>query len=100
MIFPGDYKFKSWVRHFYWKRIFGEIYAGLKSNIPLCCVVYYSVVFRFHLVFKTVKILDFFYPDSWDFFSKEDYHRCFLCYLCGRKVKVDWNGINEYRYIN
>jgi len=98
MIFPGDYLWRTYKRHFGWKSIVGELIAGVKSNIPLCCVVYYLVVFRLHLVFKSVKLLDFFYPDSDTFFNKEGYHRCILCSYRNSVAKVAWNGINEWQY--
>jgi len=99
MIWPGDYSSGS--KKFVLEKIFSpryfiaEFLCGLDSGIPLCCILYYSIIFRLHLIFKSLKVLNLFYLsgkiDNDKFFNKYNYHRCILCYLRNKIIEIKWN---------
>ncbi len=101
MIFPGDYNWSA-VRHrdlFNYRYLLGELIAGIKSGIPLCCVIYYLIVFRLHVLFKSVKVLNLLYPaEAYEFFQKYQYYRCPICFIFKRTSEVKWNGVREWNY--
>lgn len=104
MIWIGEWRSRSWPRHFRWRFILGEIIGGLKSGIPICCVLYYIVVMRLYLLLKSFKVVEMLYGER-NHICKDDAHnvfiywRCPLCMLRGHIADVKWNGISEWTYI-
>lgn len=71
--------------------ILRDIRCGWKSNIPVCCILFFCVVWRllyFFIAFSLVKKFIYWYPPN----SPEgcNYIPCFFCFLLrrGRKLYV------------
>jgi hypothetical protein len=79
--------------------LIGEVVAGIRSGIPWHCVLQYVVIFRLHVLLRTVKVLVLFYPDGWEFFQKNQYHRCLWCHSQNLVSRVLWNGVHEWNFV-
>jgi hypothetical protein len=69
--------------------IFRDINCGLKSNIPVCCILFFCIIWRtlyFFITFSLVKKFIYWYPPH----SPEEcnYIPCFVCYLLRRDRKL------------
>lgn len=93
MIWPGDHEFLHVrIRAFTPRMIIAEFCGGWVSDIPLCCIIYYLLAMRLYLLLGSQKLLGFLYFDDWDFFERNDYHRCPICHFRNRTVVNRWDG--------
>lgn len=70
------------------RNLFRDIRCGLKSNIPICCVLFFIVLgwFYFFINFSLVKRFIYWYPPQTT--CEYCYKPCFICFLFHRVRKL------------
>lgn len=71
--------------------IFRDIRCGWKSNIPICCILFFCVIWRmlyFFITFSLVRKFIYWYPPNMS--EGCNYIPCFICFMLrrGRKLYV------------
>lgn len=72
---------------FNFKLIYRDFRCGWKSNIPICCMLFFSFFWRFLYLFVNYSLVKKFlssYPAD----GRWRYKPCFMCFLFGRVRKL------------